>query len=80
LGPAHDSGLARSDHCGSVRKLTPSSWTRRVAWPTHVTVAAPALSRRARPSFTTMGNDAFRGELRRRGITNRQRVQNPGRA
>ena len=42
-GPANETGLARSDQMGSVRRLTPSSWTRSVAWPTHVTVAAPPL-------------------------------------
>src|SRR2546430_4777104 len=32
LGPANPTGLARSDQCGSVRTLTPSSWTRSVEW------------------------------------------------
>ena len=32
-------GLARSHHWGSVRTLTPSSWTRSVECPTQVTVA-----------------------------------------
>jgi hypothetical protein len=61
LGPANDTGLARSDQLGSVRMFTPSSWTSKVAWPTHVTVSAPRLSRIAGRSLATCGNAALRG-------------------
>ncbi len=81
-GPANEKGLARSDHWGSVRKLTPSSCTRTVEWPTHVTVGVPAFSRRAVPSFASTGkaSDAEKVDLKRRGMTNVHRVQKPGRA
>src|SRR5262245_28271824 len=82
LGPANDTGLARSDQWGSVKKLTPLSWTSSVEWPTHVTVGAVALARSARPSFGATGN-AARAEnvdLKSRGMTNVQRVQRSGRA
>jgi len=62
LGPANESGLARFDQLGSVRTFTPSSWTSRVAWPTHVTVAAPRLSRIAGRSLATEGKLAVRAE------------------
>ena len=52
-GPANETGLARSDQWGSVKMLTPSSWTRSVECPIHVTVGVPWLSRSARPSFAT---------------------------
>src|SRR5207249_908393 len=38
-GPPNDTGLARGDQCGSVRTLTPSSWTSSVECPTRVTAA-----------------------------------------
>ena len=42
--------------------LTPSSWISRVAWPTHVTVAAPRLSRIAGRSLAIDGKLAVRAE------------------
>src|SRR3989442_9004280 len=56
-GPPNETGLARCDHWGSVRTFTPSSWTSSVECPTHVTVAAPRLSRSRAPSLTTIGSD-----------------------
>src|SRR2546430_9173192 len=57
LGPANPTGLARSDQCGSVRTLTPSSWTRSVEWPTHVNVSAPGLDRMALKSLATRSEE-----------------------
>ena len=61
MGPAKETGLARSDHWGSVRRFTPSSWTRSVEWPTHVTVASARFSRSALPSLATRGRSADLG-------------------
>ena len=83
LGPAKLNGLARSDHCGSVRTLTPSSWKSSVAWPTHVTVGSPRFARRALPSLVTRGSVIVRGETieaQMRLAKNAVRVQNAGRA
>src|SRR5262245_59786242 len=62
LGPANDTGLARLDQLGSVRMFTLSSWISRVAWPTHVTVAVPRLSRIAGRSLAIQGKLAVRAE------------------
>src|SRR4051812_4536128 len=35
-GPANDTGLARSDHIGSVRMFTPAVWMSTVEWFTNV--------------------------------------------
>src|SRR6266404_5419699 len=80
FGPANDTGLARFDQLGSVRMLTPSSCTSRVAWPTHVTVAAPRLSRMAGRSLAIDGKLAVRGEnvaAKMRETKNVKRVQAP---
>ena len=82
-GPAKLTGLARSDHCGSVSRFTPSSWNRRVAWPIQVTVGAATLARRAAPSLSTRGSSARRGRkvvAHMRVTKNVVRVQNAGRA
>src|SRR5262245_65423194 len=80
-GPMNPTGLARFDHWGSVRRLTPSIWTRTVEWPTHVTVGVPD-PRRARASVGASGNPAGREKVedRIRGITHLHRVQQSGRA
>src|SRR5260370_39510597 len=62
LGPAKPTGLARADQCGSVRTLTPSSWTSSVAWPTQVTVSAPAGPRIVARSLAMTARLAVRGE------------------
>src|SRR5215467_1863961 len=80
LGPANDSGLARLDQFGSVRMFTPSSWRSRVEWPTHVTVAAPRLSRIAGRSLAIEGKLAVRAEnvaAHIREMKNVKRVQKP---
>ena len=41
--------------------FTPSSWSSKVEWPTHVTVAPPRLSRIAGRSLATDGKSAWRG-------------------
>ena len=82
-GPAKPIGLARSDHWGSVRTLTPSSWTRSVAWPTHVTVGPPGFARRAFRSGAASGKFAVFGEKvvdHTREAKKDQRVQKPGRS
>src|SRR5262245_24698284 len=81
LGPANDTGLARLDQLGSVRMFRPSSWTSRVAWPTHVTVAAPRLSRIAGRSPAIDGKLAVRAENvvdHMREMKNVKRVQKLG--
>src|SRR5438128_11972005 len=61
LGPPKPTGLARADHCGSVRMLTPASWIRSVEWPTQVTVVVAGLDRIMLRSLATTGRFAVRG-------------------
>src|SRR5262245_30024976 len=82
-GPVKPTGLARSDHWGSVRTLTPSSWTRSVAWPTHVTTGLPGFARRRSRSGSASGKLARLGVKvvdQMRPVKKDHRVQKPGRA
>src|SRR5678816_919601 len=82
LGPAKDSGLARSDHCGSVRMFTPASWISSVAWPIQVTVGSVWFARSATPSPVTGGSSRRRGAkvaAHMRRMKNVVRVQKGGR-
>ena len=70
-GPSHEIGLAVGDQIGSVRKLTPPSWTSSVAWPIQVAVGTlcRAFSRRKAPSLATRcgapGRPAIEVRIRR---------------
>src|SRR2546428_14082816 len=61
LGPPKPTGLARADHCGSVRMLTPASWIRSVEWPTQVTVVVAGLDRVMPRSLAPTGRLSGRG-------------------
>src|SRR5207244_13174676 len=81
-GPANETGLARSDHCGSVRTLTPSTWTRNVACPTHVIIGSARFSRSATPSLATRGRSAVFGDTvddQIRDVMNAMRAENGAR-
>ena len=59
-GPAKDSGLARCENMGSVRKVAPSMRTRNVAWPIQVRprIAAQAPPRRTARAGAAPGRAA----------------------
>src|SRR5215510_8766954 len=81
-GPPHETGLARSLHCGSVRILTPFNWTNRVEWPIQVMLGFMLPARRMAPSLNTRGATKLRGEvvvIHNRRTTKFQRVHAEGR-
>src|SRR5690348_13198084 len=60
-GPPHETGLARSLHCGSVRILTPSIWTNTVACPIQVMLGFIPPPLRIAPSFVVRGGSKVLG-------------------
>src|SRR4029453_3790105 len=81
-GPAQDTGLARSLHCGSVRIFTPLICTNNVEWPIQVMLGFTLPARRRAPSLETRGNLKGRGEMEvghSRRTTKLQRVHAEGR-
>src|SRR6476620_10775186 len=60
-GPPHETGLARSLHCGSVRILTPSICTNTVACPIQVMLGFIPPDLRIAPSFAVRGGSKLRG-------------------
>src|ERR1043166_4062672 len=82
FGPPHETGLARSLHCGSVKILRPSIWIKRVAWPIQVTLGLMSPARRAAPSLATRGASKLLGAVKlahSRRVRKLQRVQVDGR-
>src|ERR1041385_9147283 len=81
-GPAHDTGLARSLHWGSVRMFRPLICTNSVAWPIQVMLGFMLPARRIAPSLATRGATNVRGEvvaIHKRRAMKLQRVHVEGR-
>src|SRR2546423_3021797 len=85
LGPANDTGEARSLHIGSVRMFSPASCTRRVECPTHVSVSCDAGARGLIKEGDTRRNTEGSGSMGRGRVVrctsiHLSRPPNPGTA
>jgi hypothetical protein len=81
-GPPHETGLARSLHCGSVRILTPLICTNTVACPIQVMLGFISPALRIAPSFALRGGWKVLGANevdKNRRTTKLQRVHAEGR-
>ena len=78
-GPSHEIGLAVGDQIGSVRKLTPPSWTSSVEWPIQVAVGTlcRAFSRRKAPSLATRSGAPGRPAIEVRDAAELERQRDP---